>query len=178
MDENMNLQKILSCAFVLVVIIISAGCTSAVDSQISAIPLFQGRQGFDLKRIVISDVNNNTIEFKRVDCVWVIGQENRPADEQRVTVLADKIATLTPLNLVTQEHDRYNDFNVGDTHFNRKVVLKFKDNSSSTLLIGAPALTKPAYVRLEGKNIVYSVDEPLLKQLDMHADSWLAPQEG
>lgn len=174
----MNLQKILSCTFVLVAIIISAGCSSAVDSQVSAKPLFQGRQGFDLMRIVISDANNNAIEFKRVDCVWVIGQENRPADEPRVTVLADKLATLAPLNLVTQEHDRYTDFNVGDTHFNRKVVLKFKDNSSFTLLIGSPALTKPAYVRLAEKNTVYSVDEPLLKQINLYADSWLAPQEG
>jgi hypothetical protein len=176
--DDMKPQKILYSTFILVVIMVLAGCSSAVDSQVTGIPLFQERHGFDLKRITISDAENNTLDFKRVDCVWVIGQANRPADEPRVTALAEKFVTLTSQDLVTQERDRYKDFNVGETHFSRKVVLTFKDSSSFTLLIGSPALTKPAYVRFAEKNEVYSVDEPLLKQISLHSVSWLAPKEG
>jgi hypothetical protein len=76
------------------------------------------------------------------------------------------------------KRDRYNDFKVGDNNFTRKVVLTFKDKSSYTLLIGAPAITKPAYIRLADKNQVYMVDEPLFRQMNLDASSWFAPEEG
>ena len=58
------------------------------------------------------------------------------------------------------------------------MILSFKDNSSFTLLIGSPAVTKPAYVRLADKNEVYMVDEPLLKQINLDIGYWLAPEKG
>ena len=95
-----------------------------------------------------------------------------------MTALAYKLVTLAPPGLVTLQSDRYKDFKVGDASYTRKVVLTFKDNSSFTLLIGSPALTKPAYVRLVDTNEVYMVDEPLLKQINLDSNSWLASKEG
>ena len=154
-----------------------AGCSSTGDQQIAAKPLFPGQHGWDLRQVSISDADT-TLDFKRVNCVWVIGDDNRPSDEPRVTALADKLVTLAPQGLLAIERARYNDFKVGDDKFTRKVVLTFKDNSSYTLLIGTPAITKPAYVRLADKNQVYKVDEPLFRQISLDAGTWLAPEEG
>ena len=85
---------------------------------------------------------------------------------------------MAPIGIATQKSDRFGDFKVGDTNYSRKVVLTFKDNSSFTFLIGAPALTKPTYVRLAKQNKVFMVDEPLLKQINLDSSSWLAPKQG
>jgi hypothetical protein len=154
-----------------------AGCSSSGDQQIAAIPLFPELHGWDLKQVSISDADT-TLDFKRVDCVWVVGEDNRPSDESRVTDLTDKLVTITPQGLAAIEPDRYNDFKVGDDTFTRRVVLTFKDNRSYTLLIGTPAITKPAYVRLGDTNQVYRVEEPLIRQINLDAGSWLAPAEG
>ena len=176
--DDMKPGKTLYSTFILFVFMMLVGCSSAVDQQITAKPLFPGLHGWDLKQVTISDVDTTTLEFKRVNCVWVIGNDNKPSDEPRVTALADKLVSMTPIGMVTQKSDRSGDFKVGDTNFSRKVVLTFKDKSSFTFLIGSPALTKPAYVRFEDENRVYMVDEPLLKQINLNSDSWLAPLEG
>jgi len=173
----MKPKNILYSTFILFVFTLLAGCSSSVDQQIAAKPLFPERHGWDLKQVSISDADT-TLDFKRVDCVWVVGKDNRASDEPRVTTLADKLVTLAPQGVLAIEPDRYNDFKVGDYNFSRKVVLTFKDKSSFTLLIGSPAITKPAYVRLAGKSQVYKIDEPLFKQISLNTNSWLAPKEG
>ena len=85
---------------------------------------------------------------------------------------------MAPRSPVAIGPERYNDFKIADDSFTRKVALTFKDKSSYTLLIGTPAVTKPAYVRLSGRNQVYRVDEPLFRQIKLDTASWLAPQEG
>ena len=174
----MKPEKIIYSTFILFVFIVLAGCSSAVDQKIAAQPLFPDHHGWDLKQVAISDADNTTLEFNRVNCVWVTGNDNQPTDESRVTALADKLVTLAPQGQVTLKSDRYKDFKVGDASFTRKVVLTFKDNSSFILLIGSPALTKPAYVRLADKTEVYMVDEPQFKQINLDTGSWLAPAEG
>jgi hypothetical protein len=173
----MKPENILCCTFILFMFTLLAGCSSTADRQIAAIPLFPGQHGWDLRQVSISDADT-TLEFKRVDCVWVVGNDNQPSDESRVTTLADKLVTMVPQFEPAIEPDRYNDFKVADDSFTRKVVLTFKDSSSYTLLIGTPAITKPAYVRLADKNQVYTVDEPLLRQINLDTASWLAPEEG
>jgi len=173
----MKPKNILYTTFILFIFTLLAGCSSTADQQIAPKPLFSEQHGWDLKQVSISDADT-TLDFKRVNCVWVIGDDNKPSDEPRVTTLAEKLVTLAPQGLVPIESDRYNDFKVGDDNFTRKVVLTFKDKSSYTLLIGTPAITKPAYVRLADKNQVYRVDEPLFKQINLDTASWLAPEEG
>ena len=174
--NDMKHKNILYTAFILFIFALFAGCSSTAEQQTASIPLFPGQHGWDLKQISISDAGT-TLDFKRMNCVWVIGDENRPSDEPRVTALAGKLVSVAPYGLAAIEPDRYNDFKVGDKSFTRKVVLTFKDKSSHTLLIGTPAITKPAYVRLAGKDQVYMVDEPLLRQINLDASSWLAPEE-
>lgn len=175
--DAMNLKNISCSIFIFFVFTLIAGCTSAVDQEIVAIPLFPERHGWDLKQVSISDADN-TIDFKRVDCVWVVGDDNRPSDEPRVTTLAEKLVALAPHDVLDITPDRYNDFKVGDDSFTRKVVLTFKDKSSYILLIGTPAITKPAFVRLADKNRVYIVTDPLLRQISLDTTTWLAPKEG
>jgi hypothetical protein len=176
--DDMKPKKIIYSAVVLFVFTVLTGCSLTVDQQITEKPLFPERHGWDLKQVAISDADNTTLDFKRVNCVWVVGEENKPSDESRVTVLADKLISMSPTGLATQKSDRFRDFKVGDASFSRKVILTFKDNSSFTLLIGSPAVTKPAYVRLADKNEVYMVDEPLLKQINLDTGYWLASEEG
>jgi hypothetical protein len=175
--DDMKPRNILSSIFILFVFTLLAGCSATPDQQIAAKPLFPERHGWDLKQVSISDADT-TLDFKRVDCVWVVGSDNKPSDEPKVTALADKLVTLAPQGVPAIEPDRYNDFKVGDDSFSRKVVMTFKDNSSYTLMVGTPAITKPAYIRLAGKSQVYKVDEPLLMQISLDAGSWLAPKEG
>ena len=176
--DDMKPENIIYSVFIFFVFTLLVGCSSTVDQQISALPLFPDLHGWDLKQVTISDTDTTSLEFKRVNCVWVIGDDNRPSDEPRVTALADRLVSMAPIGLATQKSDRFADFKVGDANFSRKVVLTFKDKSSVTLLIGSPALTKPAYVRLVDQNEVYMVDEPLFKQINLDASSWLAPKEG
>ena len=173
----MKRKNIVHTFVTLFLVTLLAGCSSSAGQQTAAMPLFPERHGWDLKQVSISDADT-TLDFKRVDCVWVVGDENRPSDEPRVTSLADKLVSLTPEGIPAIGPDRYRDFKVGDDRFTRKVVLTFKDNSSFTLLIGTPAITKPAYLRLAGKDLVYKVDEPLLRQINLDTGSWLAPEEG
>jgi hypothetical protein len=176
--NDMKHQKIISSILILFLITMLSGCSSAVDQQLQAMPLFPDRHGYDLKQVTISDAETNSIDFKRVNCVWVVGKDNKPSNEPRVTTLADKLVSMAPMGIATDKSDRFGDFKVGDVSYSRKVVLTFKDNGSITLLIGSPALTKPAYVRIANENEVYMVDEPLLKQINLNADSWLAFEEG
>jgi hypothetical protein len=175
--DYMKLKKILYTTFILFIMTVLGGCSSTTDQQVAAIQLFPGQHGWDLKQMSISNADT-TLDFKRVNCVWVIGNDNKPSNEPRVTTLAEKLVAMAPQGLAAINPDRYKDFKVGDESFTRKVILTFKDNSSYTLLIGAPALTKPAYVRLAGNNEVYKVDNPLFKQINMDLGSWLAPEEG
>lgn len=162
---------------ILFLFMLPGGCSSSGDKQIEAAPLFPERHGWDLKQVSISDAET-TLDFKRVDCVWVVGNDNRPSDEPKVTALADKLVTLAPQTAPAIVPDRFRDFKVGDDSFTRRVVLTFKDNSSNTLLIGTPAITKPVYIRLAGNTLVYKIDAPLLMQISLNIDSWLAPKEG
>jgi predicted metal-binding transcription factor (methanogenesis marker protein 9) len=174
----MKVQMITRAVFILFFFATLTGCSPAVDSQVPPQQFFPGRNGFDLKKINISDADNNSLDFKRVDCVWVIGAENRSSDEARVTALADKLVTLASRELVTHKSDRYRDFKVSDVNFSRKVVLTFKDNTSFTLLLGTPAITKPIYVRRADTKEVFAVDESLLRQISLKSNSWLAAVQG
>ena len=174
----MKTTKIIYGTTILLVFILLVGCFSAPDKLTTQKPLFPDRHGWGLKQITIADTNNNALEFKRVDCVWVIGNENKPSYEPKVTSLADKLVSMVPAGLVTQKNDRYSDVKIGDASFSRKIVLTFKDKKSFTVLIGSPALNKPAYIRLADKKEVYWIDEPLLKQLDLNSQAWLNLEEG
>jgi hypothetical protein len=174
----MKLQNIFYSTIVLLMYSLLAGCSSTVEQQAAPILLFPDRHGWDLAKVSISDTET-TLDFKRVNCVWVIGDDNRPSDEPRVTALAEKLVTMVPQGPIAIEPQRYNDFKIGDRNFSRKVTLTFKDNSSYTMLIGAPAITKPAYLRFVDRSQVYRVDEPVLRQINLDGDSWLAlPDEG
>jgi hypothetical protein len=176
--DNMKPQKIIYSIFILFMLTALGGCSSAVDSQVTAKPLFPERHGWDLKQLTISDVDSTSLDFKRVKCVWVVGNDNRPSDEPKVSALADKLVSVAPFGLATRKSERFGDFKVGYVSFSRKATLTFKDDSSITLFIGSPALTKPTYVRVAGTNEVYMVDEPLLKQISLDTRFWLAPEEG
>ena len=175
--DDMKPKYILYSTFILFIFTLLAGCSSTADQQVAAKPLFPEQHGWDLRQVSISDAET-TLDFKRRNCVWVIGDDNKPSDEPKVTTLAEKLVTMAPQDLLAIEPDRYNDFKVADDSYTRKVVLTFKDNSSYTLLIGTPALTKPAYVRLADKDQVYRVNEPLFKQINLDTTTWLAPEEG
>ena len=173
----MNYKNIIKNICFLFLFMLISGCSSPGGQQTASVPLFPERHGWDLKQVSISDADSN-IDFKRVNCVWVVGNDNKPSDEPKVTALAEKLVTMAPRNMASIKPDRYKDFKVADDRFTRKVVLTFKDNSSFTMLIGKPAITKPAYVRLAGQNQVYKVEEPMLGQISLDVDSWLALEEG
>jgi len=173
----MKPQSLLYTSIIFFLFVLLAGCSTEAEQQIAPILLFPDQHGWDLVEMRISDADT-TLAFKRVNCVWVVGADNRPSDEPRVTALAEKLVTMVPQGPIPIEPERYNDFKVGDESFTRKVILSFKDNSSYTMLIGTPAITQPAYLRFADRNQVYRIDEPLLRQINLDAESWVAPKEG
>ena len=78
----MEINKILNFIFVLFVFSLLLGCSSTIDIKENTIPLFPEKHGWDLKQFTISDNDNNFLNFKRVDCVWVVGNGNNPSDER------------------------------------------------------------------------------------------------
>jgi hypothetical protein len=160
---------------ILSVLILAGGCTLPEDETAPVVPFFPDRHGFDLKQLTITD-GEAALAFKRVDCVWVIGNTSAPADEPRVSALAEAFVTLAPHLEPALGPERFADFKVAEDDFTRKAILTFKDNSTYTLFIGIPALTKPAYIRSANANQVYSADEPLLHVINLDGSSWHAPR--
>jgi len=176
--NDMRLHNIFYSAFIFFMYTLLVGCSSTVDQQAAPTLLFPDRHGWDLAKVSISD-SETTLDFKRMNCVWVIGDDNRPSDEPRVTALAEKLVTMVSQGPIAIEPRRYNDFKIGDRNFTRKVTLTFKDSSSYTMLIGAPAITRPTYLRFADRSQVYRVEDPVLRQINLDGDSWLAlPEEG
>ena len=173
----MNRTGILITTCFLFVFTLLGGCSSNVEQPAPVVPFFPERHGYDLRQFTVSDAET-TLEFNRVDCVWVVGADRRPSDEPRVTALADALVSLAPRLEPAIEPDRFEDFRIHGNSFTLRVGLTFKDNSSYTLLIGIPALTKPVYLRTAGTDQVYSTEVPLLRRIDLAAASWLAPDEG
>ena len=172
----MKNRKFVSIPIIFFIFAIIAGCSSTAEKQVEAERLFPERHGWDLKQISISDAST-TLDFRRINCVWVLGDENTPSDEPRVTDLAEKLVSLAPQELPAIKPERFQDFKVEKNSFSRKIVLTFKDSSSYIMLIGTPALTKTAYIRLADNNQVYGSDEPLLRQINLDSDSWLATKD-
>lgn len=174
---DMNHNKTLIITLFLVIFTLFGGCTQTEEQPAVMVPFFPDRHGFDLNQIAIADTDSALV-FKRIDCVWVVGDENKPSDEPRVTELAEALVGLTPQLETTITPNRLKDFKVDEDNFSLRVVLTFKDNSSYTLLIGMPALTKPVYIRPAETFQVYTTDIPLLRQINLDSSSWLAPAEG
>jgi hypothetical protein len=172
----MNHRNIFYSTFIVVILMLLAGCSSSVDQQATPILLFPDQHGWDLAKISISDAETS-LDFKRMNCVWVVGEDNKPSDEPKVTALAEKLVTMVPQGPIAIEPQRYNDFKIGDNSFTRRVTLTFKDKSSYTMLIGVPAITRPIYLRFADRYQVYKVDEPIFRQINLDRESWLAPEE-
>jgi hypothetical protein len=153
-----------------------AGCSSPPEPPVPLPPLFPDLHGWDLKQVSITGADA-VLDFKRVDCVWVVGDDKIPSDESKVTILVEKLVGVLPGGRVAIESGRYEDFQVGDDKFTYKVVLTLKDRSSFAMFIGAPALTKPAYVRLADSKEVYWVDDPLFKNINLDKAFWLSDTE-
>jgi hypothetical protein len=175
--NDMENRKFISILIIFFIFAIIAGCRPTAEKQVNAKRLFPERHGWDLRQISISDANT-TLDFRRINCVWVVGDGNKQSDEPRVADLAEKLVSLAPQKIPAIEPERFQDFKVGNDSFSRKIVLTFKDSSSYIMLIGTPAITKPAYIRLADKNQVYGTDEPLLRQINLDSDSWLAAKDG
>ena len=172
----MNHRNIFYSTFIVVVLMLLASCSSSVDQQATPIQFFPYQHGWDLAKISISDAET-TLDFKRMNCVWVVGDDNKPSDEPKVTALAEKLVTMVPQGPIAIEPQRYNDFKIGDNSFTRRVTLTFKDKSSYTMLIGVPAITRPIYLRFADRYQVYKVDDPIIRQINLDRESWLAPEE-
>ncbi len=176
----MNEMKIKTAINILCIFFISAvlfGCSSAVDSQTKVNTLFPDRYHWELKSLAIADADSKGLEFKRVDCVWVLGDENRATDEAKVTSLADKLVTLVPKYQVVQKNIDNSNPDAGNFDFSRKVTLTFKDGKSYLLLVGAVSDTGSVYVRLADKSEVYHIDEPLLRDISLDSSVWVVETE-
>ena len=173
----MKLITILYTSLICFLFAVLSGCSSTNEQPIVMKSLFPDRHGWDLKQVSISDTES-TLDFKRVNCVWVVGSDNQPSDEPQVTALAEKLLSVSTGGPVAIEGVRFGDYKVADENFTRKVVLTFKDKSSFTLLVGIPTKSKSTYIRLSNKEQVYRIDSPFLKQINLDSDFWLAPKEG
>ncbi len=176
----MNEMKIKTAINILSIFFISAvlfGCSSAVDSQTKVKPLFPDRYHWELKSLAIADADSKGLEFKRVDCVWVLGDENRATDEAKVTSLADKLVTLVPKYQVVQKNIDNSNPDAGNFDFSRKITLTFKDGKSYLLLVGAVSDAGSVYVRLADQSEVYHIDEPLLRDISLDSSAWVVETE-
>ncbi len=169
-------MKVKNAINALVIFFISAvlfGCSSAVDSQKKVHTLFPDRYHWDLTSLTISDADNKGLEFKRVDCVWVLGDENKVTDEAKVTSLADKLVTLAPKYQAVQKNIDNSNVDAGNFDLSRKVTLTFKDGKSFKLLVGAVSATGSVYVKLADKSEVYHIDEPMLRDISLDSFFWV-----
>ena len=174
-------MKIKTAINILCIFFISAvlfGCSSTVDSQKQVKALFPDRYHWELKSLAIADADSKGLEFKRVDCVWVLGDEKRATDEAKVTSLADKLVTLVPKYQVVQKNIDNSNPDAGNFDVSRKVTLTFKDGKSYLLLVGAVSDAGSVYVRLADQSEVYHIDEPLLRDIRLDSSAWVVETEG
>lgn len=133
---------------------------------------FPDKNQWELKRIAITDDNDKNLVFKRVKCVWVIGDDNLPSDEIKVTALAEKLLELKSDDLVTEKEGDYEGLKVSASQFSFKVELNFKDETSRTLLLGKTTLGRPDHARLADETGVYKIFEPKITGISLEPNVW------
>jgi len=133
---------------------------------------FPDRNQWELKRISITDDNDKSLVFKRVKCVWVIGDDNMPSDEIKATALAEKLLNLQSDDLVTEKEGDHERLKVSSSQFSRKVELNFKDETSMTLLLGEATMGRPDHARRVDETGVYLIYEPKITKISLEPNVW------
>lgn len=133
---------------------------------------FPNQKSWELKRFAITDDKDKTLVFKRVKCVWVIGDDNLPSDEIKVTALAEKLIALKSDDLVTENEGDYDRLKVSTSQFSFKIEFSFKDETSRTLLLGKADMGRPSHARRADESGVYLIYEPMLAEIKLDTKDW------
>jgi hypothetical protein len=167
-------RKILA-AFFAAIFLATIGVSSMLENAKSRTvkSFLPDRNAWELKRIAITDDNNRNLIFSRINCVWVIGEENLPSDEIKVTALAEKLIGLKSDDLVTEKAEDYKKYRVSESQYSIKVVLNFKDDTTRTLLFGKATMGRPDYARRADETGVYLIYEvPQLTGINLDKNAW------
>lgn len=134
---------------------------------------FPNQKSWELKRFAITDDKDKTLVFKRINCVWVIGDDNLPSDEIKVTALAEKLITLKSDDLVTENEGDYERLKVSTSQFSFKIEFSFKDETSRTLLLWKADMGRPSHARRADESGVYLIYEPMLAEIKLDTKEWV-----
>ena len=94
-------QLIIIAGFVFISLIFAA-CSATNYTSEAQKALFPEIMPWELKAMSLSDNAGNTLSFKRVMCVWTVGEEKQPTDEAKVAQLADSLIALNSATVIGQ----------------------------------------------------------------------------
>jgi hypothetical protein len=110
----------------------------------------------NVQAITITDDKGVTLTLERGEAGWQINPpDNFPANEERVESMITKLCGLQSKQLVSQTKGSHSRLKVSAENFNRRVVIKDKDNTSHTLYIGTDQGNSGVHVLTLGSDNVY-----------------------
>ena len=143
------------------------------EEPVSAPQQMAAWQTLDASRVSTLSIQKNgepAIELHRQGNQWMIA--GKAADAQAVQRLLNDLSAMRPVRIVTRKRDH--DALLGlDAH---AITVKLTDAAGKPLLhatIGKQGANLiSTYLRLQGEDVVYAVNKPLVWQLNRSATAW------
>lgn len=130
----------------------------------------------NIDKIEITHQEDKTVLKKKND-QWIVETENnQPADEQLVIDLLNKLETLAPRELVSQNADNHSKYGVTQTQAIKSIAYQNGQKLVDLLVGNAGPTFNNNYIRKHGEEKVYLSNTSLRSTL-IPADTWVKSQE-
>lgn len=137
-----------------------------------AASLFSGLQADTVNALVITDDNGKSVHLTKSDDHWTVGDNQYPADNDKVKNIIDRIAKLQSGRLVARSKGSHSRLKVGDRMYNRKVVMTAAGQKDITFFLGTAPSSKSIHLRRAGDDDVYEVSGLSSWELPADEESW------
>ena len=147
-------------------------CNSTSNANEEQKALFTGIKPWELKTMSLSDNAGNTLTFKRVMCVWTVGEENQPTNEAKVANLADSLIALNSSKIIGQGDTFFLPNRVDEKVYDLKVILRLGGKGQVVVFFGKGNESGSAFVRLQENNEVHFVKGIDLNEIVINDQAW------
>ena len=134
--------------------------------------LFPEMKPWELKAMSLSDDAGNELIFKRIMCVWKVGEENLPTNEVKVSALADALLGLHSSKVGGKGDSTFADFRVDENAYDLKVTVEAGESSRVSVYFGKGKKVRTAYARFQQGEEVHLVEGIDLDEIHLQEKVW------
>jgi len=164
------LAGILIVQIILTVVVFWPKSSATVASE----PIFPDLESGDIVWFTIVDADGNNVTLQKVTGEWVLPDaDDYPVTEDKVTSLAEKLATLSTGRLVTRTDASHKQLQVAPDTFVRRIEFETTDGAKHILYLGSSPNYGAIHFRLEGENETYLTNDISTVDANATAASWI-----